>query len=189
MWLYYYIKSWFVNFVNDHAVSQWFRRHISSGSCCSFGLTCMLAWVFRGNAQHCLRKTSFYDRNMFERTDPWEALIVSLDSTTNKHICSFTFDYYYYFFHFTNVSKWRRTLSLFSLLRGQVSDPVYDPERLLVLDRKWIVAGAVVENGPAGAVDRKPNSYNIEHPKCSRQCSTLNMELSSLIKKTGKLTQ
>lgn len=98
MWLYYYIKSWFVNFVNDHAVSQWFRRHISSGSCCSFGLTCMLAWVFRGNAQHCLRKTSFYDRNMFERTDPWEALIVRLDLTTNKHICSFTFDYYYYFF-------------------------------------------------------------------------------------------
>lgn len=83
-------------------------------------------------------------------------------------------------------------------LEWQFSDPVYDPERLLVLDRKWIVAGAVVENGPAGAVVRKPNNYNIEKSKLSRfyssflpaeQCSTLNMELSSLIKKTGTLTQ
>lgn len=47
-------------------------------------------------------------------------------------------------------------------LDGHFSDPVYDPERLLVLHRKWIVAGAVVENGPAGAVDRKPNNYNIQ---------------------------
>lgn len=58
-------------------------------------------------------------------------------------------------------------------LEGQFSDLVYDPERLLVLDRKWIVAGAVVENGPAGAVDRKPNNYNIENSKCSRFYSSV----------------
>lgn len=48
-------------------------------------------------------------------------------------------------------------------LEGQFSDPVCDPERLLVLNRKWVVAGAVVENG--AAVDTKPNSYDIENSK------------------------
>lgn len=66
-----------------------------------------------------------------------------------------------------------------------------DPERLPDLDRKWSDAGALVENRPGLTTERttqKAPNAPLLIVLTTEPCARLIMELSSLIKKTGKPT-